>query len=284
MTELAAVANTSRKSYYIWLKKRQIKTQQEIENAKILAAIRQIEKRHLNCAGYRKVTAILNSDTSKIKEYTFSFDFPINIKRVRRIMREHGIKADIRQPRRNRVKEQQQYLEDNVLHRQFAPDQPNKIWVTDTTELTYGRGNKVRLHAIIDLYGNYALSYFISPTETAKDVIKAFELAKQKTSRLAPLIHTDRGSAYTSREFSNYLIQNQCVHSMSAPGTPADNAVIERWWCDFKHLWLAHQPAPQTYDQLLKLVAEGVKYFNTVEISGKRKNLTAVDYYRSEIA
>lgn len=94
MTELAAVANTSRKSYYIWLKKRQIKTQQEIE------------KRHLNCAGYRKVTAILNSDTSKIKEYTFSFDFPINIKRVRRIMREHGIKADIRQPRRNRVKEQ----------------------------------------------------------------------------------------------------------------------------------------------------------------------------------
>ncbi|MCT4375577.1 transposase, partial [Limosilactobacillus fermentum] len=127
MTELAAVANTSRKSYYIWLKKRQIKTQQEIENAKILAAIRQIEKRHLNCAGYRKVTAILNSDTSKIKEYTFSFDFPINIKRVRRIMREHGIKADIRQPRRNRVKEQQQYLEDNVLHRQFAPDQPNKV-------------------------------------------------------------------------------------------------------------------------------------------------------------
>ena len=72
MTELAAVANTSRKSYYIWLKKRQIKTQREIENAKILAAIRQIEKRHLSCAGYRKVTTILNSDTSKIKEYTLA--------------------------------------------------------------------------------------------------------------------------------------------------------------------------------------------------------------------
>ena len=90
-------------------------------------------------------------------------------------MREHGIKADIRQPRRNRVKEQQQYLEDNVLHRQFAPDQPNKVWVTDTTELTYGRGNKVRLHAIIDLYGNYALSYFIQivdlPTLQGNSVI-----------------------------------------------------------------------------------------------------------------
>ncbi|MGY0227490.1 IS3 family transposase [Limosilactobacillus fermentum] len=80
---------------------------------------------------------------ARLKSTLLAFDFPINIKRVRRIMREHGIKADIRQPRRNRVKEQQQYLEDNVLHRQFAPDQPNKVWVTDTTELTYGRGNKV---------------------------------------------------------------------------------------------------------------------------------------------
>ncbi|WP_434106270.1 transposase [Limosilactobacillus fermentum] len=56
----------------------------------ILAAIQQIEERQLNCAGYRKVTDILNSDTSKIEEYNFNFDFSINIKRVRRIMREHG--------------------------------------------------------------------------------------------------------------------------------------------------------------------------------------------------
>lgn len=197
-------------------------------------------------------------------------------------MREHGIKADIRQPRRNRVKEQQMSLTMYyIANLPLTSLQGLGDWYYGTYLRSWC---KVRLHAIIDLYGNYALSYFISPTETAKDVIKAFELAKQKTSRLAPLIHTDRGSAYTSREFSNYLIQNQCVHSMSAPGTPADNAVIERWWCDFKHLWSAHQTVIQTYDQLLKLVAEGVKYFNTVEISGKRKNLTAVDYYRSEIA
>lgn len=282
MTELVAAANVSRKSYYKWLKKP--KSRRDIEDEMILAAIQQIEERHLDCAGYRKVTDILNSDTSKIEEYNFNFDFPINIKRVRRIMHEHGIKADIRQPRRNRVKEQQQYLEDNLLHRQFNPNHPNKVWVTDTTELTYGRGNKVRLHVVLDLYGNYALSHYVSPTETAKDAIKVFELAKQRTGVLAPLIHTDRGSAYTSREFSNYLCQNQCVHSMSAPGTPADNAVIERWWCDFKHMWMAHHPAPQTLDQLLKLVSAGVTYFNNVEISGKRNNLTAVDYYNGKIA
>nr|WP_157737566.1 IS3 family transposase [Lactobacillus delbrueckii] len=82
-----------------------------------MEAIYQIEKRHQNCAGYKKVTAILNNENGKnqeIPEYTVSFAFRINIKRVRRIMRKHGIKADVRQKKRSRKKEQQQYQEDNL--------------------------------------------------------------------------------------------------------------------------------------------------------------------------
>lgn len=83
-----------------------------------MEAIYQIEKRHQNCAGHKKVTAILNNENGKnqeIPEYTFSFDFRINIKRVRRIMRKHGIKADVRQKKRSRKQEQQQYQEDNLF-------------------------------------------------------------------------------------------------------------------------------------------------------------------------
>ena len=95
-----------------------------------MEAIYQIEKRHQNCAGHKKVTAILNNENGKnqeIPEYTFSFDFRINIKRVRRIMRKHGIKADVRQKKRNRKKEQQQYQEDNLLERKFIQIAPNLI-------------------------------------------------------------------------------------------------------------------------------------------------------------
>lgn len=145
-----------------------------------MEAIYQIEKRHQNCAGHKKVTAILNNENGKnqeIPEYTFSFDFRINIKRVRRIMRKHGIKADVRQKKRSRKKEQQQYQEDNLLERKFIQIAPNLVWVSDTTELTYGRNNKVRLHVVLDLYGRYALSYHISPTETAEAAIEAFKRA-----------------------------------------------------------------------------------------------------------
>ena len=53
-----------------------------------------------------------------------------------------------------------------------------------------------------------------------------FEQARMKEGALAPLIHTDRGAAYTSKAFNQYLVVNDAQHSYSAPGTPADNAVI----------------------------------------------------------
>ena len=193
-----------------------------------MEAIYQIEKRHQNCAGYKKVTAILNNENGKnqeIPEYTFSFAFRINIKRVRRIMRKHGIKADVRQKKRSRKQEQQQYQEDNLLERKFIQIAPNLVWVSDTTELTYGRNNKVRLHVVLDLYGRYVLSYHISPTETAEAAMEVFKRATKQAGTFAPLIHTDRGAAYTSKDFNNYLTSNNSKHSLSAPGTPADNAV-----------------------------------------------------------
>ena len=125
------------------------------------------------------------------------------------------------------------------MERKFIQIAPNLIWVSDTTELTYGRNNKVRLHVVLDLYGRYVLSYHISPTETAEAAIEAFKRAAKRAGTFAPMIHTDRGAAYTSKDFNNYLTSNNSKHSLSAPGTPADNAVIEHYWGDFKYIWMA---------------------------------------------
>ena len=197
--ELAAIANVSRKSYYQWLKRKV--TKHELEDQAILEAIYQIENRHQHSAGYEKVTKILNNVNGKnaeIEEYTFDFDFQINIKRVRRIMREHGIKADIRQKKHNRQRQKQQYEEDNLLKRKFDQPLPNLVWVTDTTELSYGIANKVRFHAVLDLHGRYVISYLISPTETADAAIEVFKQA-QENGCFAPMVHSDRGAAYTSQ-------------------------------------------------------------------------------------
>ena len=88
---------------------------------------------------------------------------------------------------------------------------------------------------------------FLSPTETAEAAIEAFKRAAKQAGTFAPMIHTDRGAAYTSKDFNNYLTSNDSKqHSLSAPGTPADNAVIEHYWGDFKYIWMAHHSHPQT--------------------------------------
>ena len=71
------------------------------------------------------------------------------------------LKYDIR-PKKDRQGAKQTYQDENLLNRQFKQEKPNQVWVTDTTELTYGTANKVRLHAILDLYGQRPAAWLIS--------------------------------------------------------------------------------------------------------------------------
>ncbi len=64
----------------------------------------------------------------------------------------------------------------------------------------------------------------------------------------------------TSKAFNQYLVVNDAQHSYSAPGTPADNAVIEHWWADFKAIWIAHLPKAQTLLELEGQVREEITY------------------------
>lgn len=275
VVELVKAAEVSRQAYYKWLKR--TPTTKDIQDEEILKLIRQIEKDNKQSVGYGKMTRLIKRSGLK---------YLVNKKRVIRIMNEHGIKADYRQPKRKRVKERQTYQAENTLNRQFKQAAANQVWVTDTTELVYNIHNcKVRLHVVLDLYGQYPVSWLIMPTETSEGAIKVFRKAQEKEGVLAPLIHTDRGAAYTSKAFNQYLASNNSQHSYSAPGTPADNAVIEHWWADFKAIWIAHAPKPQTLEELITLVEElitlveeGIKYFTNTFISAKRNDLTATEF------
>ncbi|MCT3444849.1 hypothetical protein EFQ31_11670, partial [Limosilactobacillus fermentum] len=67
--------------------------------------------------------------------------------------------------------------------------------------------------------------------------------------------------------------------SLSAPGTPADNAVMEHWWADFKSIWLEHRPKVQTLAELQEQVCAGIMYFTNQFIFAKRNDQTVAEYY-----
>ncbi|WP_261975036.1 IS66 family insertion sequence element accessory protein TnpA, partial [Lactiplantibacillus plantarum] len=61
-----------------------------------------------------------------------------------------------------------------------------------------------------------------------------------------PVVHIDRGSAYTSGTFNNFLAKHEVTRSMSRPGTPYDNAPMEHWWNEFKLRWIDRHAKPVT--------------------------------------
>ena len=212
-------------------------------------------------------------------------NFKVGLKRVTNCMRNHGIKANVRKKKHNRIKRHEEYINDNLLNEQFDRQSKNEVWVTDTTEVLYGseQVRKARVHVVMDLYGRYVLSYNISATETAASAIESFKRAFKVEPDAHPLIHTDRGSAYCSMVFNDYLASQNCIHSMSHPGHPWENSPMERWWNEFKLRWMDRHPMAKTYPELVSLVEEGIIYFNHHNRSAQRNGLTPDEYWNEAI-
>ena len=207
--------------------------------------------------------------------------FEVTLKMVKRLMRELGIRCQSRIKRRNLEKQSEIYLQDNVLNREFDVNTPNKVWLSDSTELSYGISgeHKIRLSGVLDLCGRYLLSSHLSLPETAEAERTVFEKAFELTGDVNPLIHTDRGPAYTSKSFNNFLNRHEVIRSMSRPGTPYDNAPMERWWSEFKLRWMNRHPMPKTYEELVKLVNDGIDYFNNISRSETRNGCTPAEFW-----
>lgn len=268
VSQITKAVGITRQAYYKWRCRK--KTIHEQQDEQILALIRKLERVHQHSVGFHKM--------ARLVRLFDELDFKVSQKRIQRLMKANGIYADYRQPKRNRVREQKIYLNQNLLKRNFKQPSTNLVWVMDSTELTYGHGNRVRFSAALDLCGQYLVSGFISPTETAEASIEVLVQASKLANGLPKMIHTDRGAAHTSNAFNQFLAKNDIIHSYSAPGTLADNAVIEHWWADFKSIWIAHQIKANTLEELVNQVKLGIDYFNNKFISAKRNDLTATEY------
>lgn len=207
--------------------------------------------------------------------------FPVTLKMVKRVQRELSIHCQIRVKKRKRRKETEQHVLDNMLNQNFEVAGPNQVWLSDSTELKYGMNGEytIRLSGVLDLYGRRLLSFNLSETETSAAEVQVFQRAFEASGEVHPLVHTDRGSAYTSGAFSHFLESHNVRRSMSRPGTPYDNAPMERWWNEFKLRWMGRHPMAKTYQELVRLVEEGIQYFNHHNRSAQRNGLTPDEYW-----
>ena len=161
----------------------------------------------------------------------------VSRKRVIRLKQAEGLTARVRKRFKcTTMSDHDQPIAPNVLGQDFVADAPNQRWVGDTTEFVIGRGGKLYLAAILDLYSRFLVGWAVSAINDRHLVIKALQLAVKRRAPAAGLLHhSDQGSPYASDDYQRIIMTHRMTSSMSRRGNCYDNAVMESWFSTVKH-------------------------------------------------
>jgi len=158
-----------------------------------------------------------------------------DVKTVAKIMLEQGLVSNRNTSGRQYANERRK-LRNLILKEQslFSASAPNKLWVSDVTELSFDR-TKVHLCAIIDIFARKVVGYEIGKRNCTRLVIRALNKAIAVRNPGPDLVfHSDRGATNLSRRFMDYLRAHNIIQSASRPHVPQDNAVIESFFRSLK--------------------------------------------------
>jgi putative transposase len=118
----------------------------------------------------------------------------------------------------------------NHLARDFATTEPNTRWVTDITYIRTGEG-WLYLAVVLDLATRRVIGWSMRQSLDRELVLQAVLMALwQRPGDQPVILHSDRGTQYTSVEYQSFLKDHGIVSSMSGVGSCYDNAVAESFF------------------------------------------------------
>jgi putative transposase len=211
------VLEVSESGFYAW----RIRTPspRALRHAWLTEMISRIHVDFRGVYGYRRVHA----------ELTLGHGITVGTEAVWLLMRKAGLQGISGRPRYRRIPNHQPTAGD-LVERDFARDQPDRLWVTDITEHPTREG-KVYCAAVLDVFSRRIVGWSIDSTPTAALVTNALGMAiGQRTPTDGTVIHSDQGTQFTSWAFTRRAIDSGLVPSMGSIGDCYDNAVIESFW------------------------------------------------------
>jgi putative transposase len=120
----------------------------------------------------------------------------------------------------------------DLVNREFARVEPDKLWVTYITEHRTREG-KLYCCVVLDTFSRRVVGWSIGSTQTAALTANALSMAitnRQPRSGSGLIIHSDHGTQFTSWAFTRRAQQSGLLRSLGSVGDCFDNAVIESFW------------------------------------------------------
>lgn len=211
--------------YYRWINRANQPSKIALEDKFFLKEIKKIIKEFPGY-GYRRVTKELQNKGHEI-----------NHKRVRRLMRDNGLKC---QNRRKFIPKTTDSDHDNPVYsnliRGLEITHLDQVWVSDITYIQLDKGFAY-LACILDIFTRKCIGWNMSSNMRTDLVMGALDKALDMrwNPNLKGLIHhSDRGVQYTSHEHIDRLKDRGIQISMSRKGNPYDNAYAESFFKTLK--------------------------------------------------
>ncbi len=202
----------------------------------------------------------------------------LNHKRIYRLMRMFGIQSVIRRKRAKYLRTRPEITAANILNREFTANFINEKWLTDVTELKYGKGQKAYLSAIIDLKDRRIVSYILGHSNNNPLVFETLDKAIAGNPGAKPLLHSDRGFQYTSRFFHAKLEAAGIEQSMSRVGRCIDNGPMEGFWGILKEEKYKRGKF-HSFNELSKTVDDYMYFYNYERLQERLDCMSPMEYH-----
>jgi putative transposase len=215
---------------------------------------------------------------------------PMSRYRAGRLMKH--LKLSSSQPGRHKYKNapQEHVCLPNLLDRQFAVTEPDKVWCGDITYIWTG-SNWHYLAVVMDLFARRIIGWALSANADTALISRALRMACESRGQPANVMfHSDQGSQYTGLKYQQMLWRYRMTQSVSRRGNCWDNSPMERFFRSLKTEWIparGYLSACEAYEQIGCYIQN---YYNSARPHNYNGGLTPEEserryhFYRKTVA
>jgi putative transposase len=167
----------------------------------------------------------------------------------------------------------------DLVERDFTAVAPDRLWVVDFTYLRTWEG-VVFFAFVIDVFSRMVVGWQFATNMRDTLVLDALRIAlglRAPGADVALVHHSDRGSQYTSDDYTQTLDDHELARSLGSTGDCYDNALAESFVDSFKTELISDR-VWRTHEQAELAIIEWVGWFNHVRLHSSLGDIPPIEH------
>jgi putative transposase len=267
---MCRMLGVSRSGYYGW--RDRPPSRRSREDTALTEKVREIHRRSRHTYGSPRVHAELRALGTRCSR-----------KRVERLMRKSGLRGCMRGRRRGTTHRGKRALAEDLLKRNFAATEVDRVWVGDITYVATAEGF-LYLAFILDVHSRRIVGWAMESHLRTELVVDALQMAVWRRKPAPGLVHhSDQGVQYTALSFSERLREVGITPSMGRTGSALDNAMAESFVSTLKAELVSNLEFPTRQAAKTAIFEYLETFYNTRRLHSSLGYMSPADFEEDRI-